>query len=116
MANDREIFGREPALVLAAGLAVVNLVTVLMGLPGPVQDATTTIATAVFGIGLAVTTRPVAPAAITGGVATILTALAAYGIQLQPELVAGINGAVAAVLALVLRQQVAPARARTPQH
>lgn len=104
-------FARNPALYLTVVLAVLQLVAVLAHLSAGQQNGLSVIATAVYAVLLAVFTRPLEPSAITGGLATILTALAAFGIDLRPDLVSGLNATVAAVLALMLRAQVSPAPA-----
>jgi hypothetical protein len=107
------IFGREPALLLTGALAILQLVAVLLDLSADQQNGLSVIATAVYGILLAVLTRPWQPSAITGGLATILTALAVFGVELSPDTTSALNAVVAAVLALVLRVQVSPAPAVT---
>jgi hypothetical protein len=104
-------FSRDPALYLTAALALLQLVAVLAHLSADQQNGLSVIATAVYAILLAVFTRPLQPSAIVGGLATILTAMAAFGVDLRPDLVSGLNATVAAVLALVLRAQVSPAPA-----
>jgi len=104
-------FGRDPALYLTVALAVLQLVAVLAHLSAGQQNGLSVAATAVYTLLLALWTRPIQPSAITGGLATILTALAAFGIDLRPDLVSGLNATVAAVLALMLRAQVSPAPA-----
>lgn len=108
----KTILGREPALYLTAALAVLQLVAISLHLSTDQQNATSVIATAVYGVLLAVTTRPVDTAAITGGIATVLTAIGAFGVHLDPNLTSALNATLAAVLALVLRTHVAPAGAR----
>lgn len=106
------IFGREPALYLTAALAVLQLVAINLHLSTDQQNATSVIATAVYAILLAFATRPWDTAAITGGIATILTAIGVFGVHLAPNLTSALNAVVAAVLALVLRAHVEPAAAR----
>lgn len=106
------ILGREPALWLTAALALLQLVVILAHFPADQQNALSLIATAVFSILLAVFTRPVDTAAITGGIATILTAIGVFGVHLDPNTTSALNAVVAAVLALILRAHVTPAASR----
>lgn len=106
------IFGREPALWLTGALTVLQLVAIVAHLSTDQQNATSVIATAVYAVLLAAFTRPVDTAAITGGIATVLTAIGAFGVHLAPNLTSALNAVVAAVLALILRAHVTPAAAR----
>lgn len=106
------IFGREPALWLTTALAALQLVAIVAHLSTGQQNALSLIATAVYGVLLAAFTRPVDTAAVTGGIATILTAIGVFGVHLAPNMTSALNAVVAAVLALVLRAHVEPAGAR----
>jgi ABC-type branched-subunit amino acid transport system permease subunit len=104
-----KFFGREPAMILVGVLALVQLVAVLLELSPERQDALTVIVTAGFGVLLAVLTRPWQPSLITGGIATILTAIGVFGLEISPDLTSALNTTVAAVLTLVLTMRVSPA-------
>lgn len=108
-------FGREPALYLTAALALVQLVAVQLHLTAEVQDAVSVIVTAAFGLALAVVTRPWQPSIITGGIATILTAIGAFGYTVSPDLISGLNAALVAVFALTLTNRVKPLPAIDPR-
>lgn len=105
----KPILGREPALYLTGALAVLQLIAIMLQLTTDQQNALSVIATAVYAVLLAAFTRSVDTAAITGGLATVLTAIGMFGIHLAPNLTSALNAVVAAVLALVLRAHVTPA-------
>jgi hypothetical protein len=109
----RPLLGREPALYLTGALAILQLIAIMLHLTGDQQNALSVIATAVYTVLLAVFTRPMDTAAITGGIATVLTAIGVFGIHLAPNLTSALNATVAAVLALILRVHVTPAPALT---
>jgi hypothetical protein len=100
----------EPAVILY-GLNAVVALAVSFGLPlTPGQTAAvTTIATGILTILAAATTRPVEVSAITGAVATALTAAAAFGLHLGDNQIGSAVTVLSLVLALVLRQNVSPA-------
>ena len=108
-------FGREPALYLTAALALVQLVAVQLHLTEAVQDSLSVIVTAAYAVALAAVTRPWQPSIITGGIATILTALGAFGIDISPDWISGLNAVVAAVFALALTNRVSPAPGIDPR-
>lgn len=105
------IFGREPALWLAAIQAAL---TILVGFGfswlSADQAALWMVAiNAVFGTITAFMTRPVAPTVFTHLLAVVATLLAAYGLDLSQELVASVNGLVIAVVMLITRAEISPA-------
>jgi hypothetical protein len=108
------IFGREPALVLTALLATVQLVAITVDLSPEKQDALTVIITAAFGVLLAVLTRPWQPSAITGGLATILAAMGVFGLEISPDWTSALNAAITGVMVLMLTNRVSPAQAVEP--
>ncbi|MBB0231798.1 hypothetical protein FOE67_20440 [Streptomyces calidiresistens] len=106
------VFGREPALwlgVLSAGLSVA--VTLGVGLTTVQAGAIVAAVSAVGGAVTAAVTRPVAPAAFTGAIGALVALVAAFGLEVSPELVAAMSGMTVAVLALLTRGQVSPAPA-----
>ena len=105
------IFGREPALILTAALTLVQLGAVLAHLSHDQQNALSVGVTAVYGVLLAVLTRPVDTAALTGGIATIATAVGAFGLHVSPDVVSAFNAALVGVLSVLVTIRVSPARA-----
>ena len=99
----------EPA-VLAWGInggvaAIVAFLTPLS--PGAVA-AITTITTALAAIYTAYHARPIVVSAITGAVATILTAVAAFGLHLDADTIGTVVTALGAVLGLMFRANLTP--------
>lgn len=106
------IFGREPALVIAAISAGLSLlVTFNVGLTGEQAGALVAVISGALAAVTAAMTRPIAPSAFTGLVAAAVALLAAYGFEVAPETVGALNAVVLAVLALVTRGQVSPTSA-----
>lgn len=104
------IFGREPALVLNTLAGVLGLLVTFQvgGLTSEKAGWIVASVTAVLGAVAAAMTRPVAVQAFTAAVATIASAVAAFGYEAAPTYVAGINGAVLAILMFITRGQVTP--------
>ncbi|MGW0821846.1 hypothetical protein [Streptomyces sp. NPDC002845] len=106
-----KILDREPALIVAAVSAALSLVvTFNVGLSTEQAGGIVAVISAVFAAIAAVATRPIAPSAFTGVVAAGAALLAAYGFQVSPETVGATNAVVLAVLGLLTRGQVSPAR------
>ncbi|MFE7461707.1 hypothetical protein ACWFMI_23335 [Nocardiopsis terrae] len=104
------LFGREPVEWLAV-IQSVLLVGVTLGVPWLPEGAVPAIVAflgALFGAYQAVLVRPLAPAAFTGVVTTLAPLVAAYGLHLDPELVAAINALIVAALTHPTRGQVSP--------
>jgi hypothetical protein len=102
-----KIFGREPAAVIAAiGAVLTVLATLNLSWISAGQAAAAT--AAISSLILVWTTRPVAPALVTGVVTTGAALFAAYGMSASPELVGGLTAATLAIFALITRQQVSP--------
>lgn len=104
------ILGREPVVILQAVQAVL-LVAVAAGLPyldGVSVPLIVAAVGAVLGAAQAVMVRPLAPAAFTAVVTTLAPLLAHYGVGVSDELVIAINGAIVALMTLVLRHEVSP--------
>ena len=111
------IFGYEPAALLAALNALVAVV-VSFGLPLSTDqaNAVTTIATAGIGIWIALMTRPIVPTAVATLVGTVLTALAAFNLELSEEKVGSLVALTSIVLGLLIRANVSPATAVRAAH
>jgi hypothetical protein len=101
------IFGREPAAVIAAVGSVLTVLAVL-NLDFFTAGQTAAITSLVSAGVMAWTTRPVAPALLTGFVAAAAALFAEYELVVSDEVVAAISGAVLTLFALITRQQVAP--------
>lgn len=104
-------FGREPAMILAAVLAGLQLFAVLVKLGADQQNALSVGATAGYAILLVVLTRPIDTAALTGGIATLATAAGVFGFDVAPDVVSAFNAALVAVLTLLVTTRVSPAPA-----
>lgn len=105
-----KIFGREPALWLAALQAVLT-VFVGFGLDGlNAEQASLWVALVNVGIGvvMAWSVRPISPVVFTTAFSTVATLGAAYGLDMSQEMVASINLAIVAVVTLLARGQVSP--------
>jgi len=105
-----KLFGREPTL----WISVISSLIVLAGtfgfhwLTGQEASLIVVAINAIAGAVNAYTVRPIAPAAFTYAVGSILAVGAAYGLNLSIETVAAINATVIPILALLTRDQVAP--------
>ena len=108
MTSSSRIFGREPALWLAALQSLLMLAAV--GTPLTDGQAASIIAliSAVGGAVMAWQTRPIAPAAFTGVVTTGVALVAAFGYDVPADVVAGVNAVLVSTLALVVRGEVEP--------
>ncbi|MEO3875517.1 hypothetical protein ABGB18_42620 [Nonomuraea sp. B12E4] len=106
-----KIFGRDPAAILY-GLQSLLAVLVAFGtLTGDAADYTMVVANGLMALIVALTTRPVVVAAITGAVQTVLTGIVAFGLPGLSFTTAQqgvIIAALAAILALMLRQNQEP--------
>jgi hypothetical protein len=100
----------EPAVWLYGASSAIALLTAF-GLPLTATQAAavTTIATAVLAGATAALTRPVEVSAITGALATALTAAGAFGLHLSAGQVGTLATMLNLALALLLRQGVTPA-------
>lgn len=108
------IFGREPALII--GL-IGALVTWAAGLGLDFLDAGQAVAvtTAVTGLIIAATTRPVAPALYVAAVAALGALFAEYGLNWSDAAITGLGGIILAGFALFgIRPQVTPAADPAP--
>lgn len=109
------IFGREPALYLNTLSAILGLVvTFNVGLTEDQAGWIVAGVSAVLGAIAAALTRPIAVQAFTTLVATVASAVAAFGYDVAPTTTAAINGLVLAVLMFLTRGQVSPATPSAP--
>lgn len=111
----KTILGREPALwlnSLAAGLGLI--VTFNVGLTAEQAGWLVAGASAILGAIAAALTRPIAVQAFTALVATVASAVGAFGFEVAPTTTAAINGVVLAVLMFITRGQVTPVGPGTP--
>jgi mannose/fructose/N-acetylgalactosamine-specific phosphotransferase system component IIC len=102
--------GFEPTLILNAIAAVAALLVTFQfdGLSKEQAGLIVAAISAGFALVNSLAVRPVAPALFTGFVAAVAAVVNAYGFNLSPEVVAGINGLILAVLPIVFREQVTP--------
>lgn len=108
-------FGREPALYLTVAMTVLQLVAVLAHMSHDQQNAMSVIATGVYTILLACFTRPFDTSALTGSIATIVTAFGAFGLHISADYVSAFNAALVAVMAWMLTNRVSPAARIDPR-
>lgn len=103
-----KLFGREPSVIIGLiGALVTALVSMNVGVPAGVGAAITSFITAVI---IAATTRPVAPALITGCITALFALLAEFQFHASDAMVSGFTGLALAVLAVIgIRPQVVPA-------
>lgn len=105
-----KIFGREPALWLNSLSAALGLVvTFNVGLTQDQAGWIVAGVSAILGAIAAALTRPIAVQAFTTLVATLASAIAAFGYDVAPTTTAAINGVLLAVLMFLARGQVTPA-------
>lgn len=112
-----KIFGREPTqYVTLIGAALAYLVTLQFdGLSDVQAAAIMGVLTAIVGLLNASLVRPIAPAIGNGLIAAGAGLLVAYGFEVTPEQVNGIQAiAVAALGLLAVRNQVTPAADPAP--
>jgi len=104
-------FGREPALILAVVQSVLTLVVgfQLDWLTAEQAALWMVVVNAIAGAITAWFTRPIAPTVFTHLFTVIATLLAAYGLDLSQEVLAGLNALAVSVLMLLSRGQVSPA-------
>lgn len=102
-----KIFGREPAVVVAAIGAFLTFAAAV-GIPGLDAGAAAALAALVSAGVIAATTRPIAPALFTGVVTAGVAVLAEYGMHVSDEVVGSASALVLALFALLTRAQVTP--------
>jgi hypothetical protein len=98
-----------PAAILYALNAVVALVVSFGFLSSTTAHYVTVVATAVLGLAVAVTTRPVVIGTITAAFASILTGIAGFGVHFTDAQVAAVTTLVSLIAAFVTHQNVVPA-------
>jgi hypothetical protein len=105
-----KILGRDPTLWLGFLSSAVILVGTfgLHWLNGQEAALIVVAINAIAGALNAFTVRPIAPAAFTYAVGSLIAVAGAYGLNLPIETVAGINALVITFLALLTRGQVSP--------
>ncbi|SDL27513.1 hypothetical protein [Streptomyces indicus] len=110
-----KILGREPALWLNSLSAVLGLVvTFNVGLTEDQAGWVVASVSAILGAIAAALTRPIAVQAFTTLVATLASAIAAFGYDVAPTTTAAVNGAALALLMFITRGQVSPASPNSP--
>ena len=106
----RELLAYEPAVVAwAVNGGVATVLAFLLNLDGTQTATVTTITTALTAIVTAVQARPVAVSVVTGALATVAQAVAAFGLNLPPTVIGAITAVASAVLGLLFRQNLTPA-------
>jgi hypothetical protein len=109
-----KIFGREPALWLALAGAVLTWAAGL-GLDFLSAGQATAITTALTGVVIAFTTRPVAPGLFVAAVGAVAAMFAQYNLNWSDAAVTGLGGIILAAFALFgIRPQVTPAADPAP--
>lgn len=106
----KDLLVYEPAVVAwAVNGGIATVLAFLLNLDGTETAAVTTITTALAALVTAVMARPVAVSIVTGALATIAEAAAAFGLNLPPTVVGAITAVASAVLGLLFRQSLTPA-------
>lgn len=109
-----KIFGREPALVMAAIGAVLSWIATL-GLEQFDAGQSTALITFLSALVIAATTRPWAPALFVGVISAGASLAAAYQLNWSEEAVTGLGTIVLAGFALFgIRPQVTPSADQAP--
>ena len=105
-------FRAEPAVIAyVVNAAVVLLVSYGLPLSDGQVNAVTVITTALAAAVTAVMTRPIVVSTLTGTLAAVMTALAAFKLDFTDEQIGQTVAFASIVLALLLRQNVSPAPA-----
>lgn len=105
-----KIFGREPALWIAAINSLILIVgTFGLGwFTGEQADLWVVAVNAIAGVATALTVRPISPAAFTYALSALLALAASYGLSLPDQTVVMINASLVPILTLLFRGQVSP--------
>lgn len=106
----------EPALYLGLLSAVLSVGTALTlpGLSAEQVGIIVALINAVLAAVVAWRVRPIAPAAFTGVVGAAVALVAAYGLDVSPEVVGSVDAVVVAALAMLTRIQVTPVQDTAP--
>lgn len=105
----KSLWAYEPAaLSWAVNGGVALVCAYVFGLSGTQEAAVATIVTALAAISTAVQARPVVIPAIVGALATAVTAAAAFGLHVSPDMIALGSSVVSGLLALLFRQSLTP--------
>ncbi len=104
-----KLFGREPALWIAALTALLGLfVTFPLGMTGDQATAIVASVTALGGVMTAWQTRPWAPGLFNGLITSLAVLGAGYGLNFTAEQVGLTQAAVMTLFALIARGQISP--------
>lgn len=104
------IFGYEPAVILyAVNAGVALLVAYGLDLTTGQVEAISVITTAILAAAVALMTRPVVVSTVTGALATVMAAVAAFGLEFNGEQIGATVGALSLAMMLLLRPNVSPA-------
>lgn len=116
--NAKRLLASEPALAAGTGQVVIALIVGLGFSLTPGQAGAVEAATAALGALLvAVSVRPVPPAAFTGALSAAGTLLAAFGLpHASAGSVSTVSAVLAALLATALRGHVSPKQAVVAPH
>lgn len=100
----------EPAMITASVQALLALLVSLgFSLTAAETGAILAVTTALLALITAVSVDKFGASTLTGLVAAVVTLLIAFGVKdINPGVVATLNGTIVAIMALVLRQQVTP--------
>lgn len=105
-----KIFGREPALFIAAIQAALMLAFTLgvPGVDGGLAGAISLVLTAAASAWTALAVRPVAPAVFSGVIVAAVQLLSRWGLDWTEVEVSSLTGFVAVLVTLVARGQMTP--------
>lgn len=106
-----KIFGREPALWLAAIQAVMTIFVGFGadGLNAHQAGLWVALVNVLMGLATAWQVRPIAPVIFTAIFSALAALGGAYGLDFSQEMVASVNVAIVAVVTLLARGQISPA-------
>lgn len=105
-----KLFGREPALWIAALQALLMLLFTLgvPGIDGGLAGAVSLVLTAAATAWTALSVRPVAPSIFTGLIVALVQLVARWGVDLSDVQVGSITAFVMLLVTLIFRAQVTP--------
>lgn len=104
------IFGRSPAVWLAAIQSVLAILVTLpaLGFGEDLAAAVMVVVSALVAVAEAIMARPFVVSALTGAVRTLLVGLVAFGLPLSEATTGALVAALAMVLALVMQPNTTP--------